>query len=216
MNAGQVGGLRAAMYITRRYQTNPPSKTDFLETAGIQIQRIIDQARNAIEPDADESVILSGLDEIRERMTRCGAHIRNPLDIKKAVDDAWALYRQLAAKGRIDNQKKLPLLFKVLNLCLTHAVYLEAIQEYMDQGGKSRGSYLVLDRNGEKPCVAMDDHWRFALTEEDVCANKKILEIRLDDKLRVHKQWVEVRPIPREEAWFEEVWREFREDRIIR
>jgi succinate dehydrogenase/fumarate reductase flavoprotein subunit len=216
LNAGQVGGLRAALYIANRYNGKPPSGKNFQSAAQIQIQQILDQAKNAIRPDADETVTFSALHELQERMTQFGAHIRNPTEIKVAVKDAWTLYRKLCKEGRVDDPKKLPQIFKVRDLCLTHAVYLEAIQEYIDQGGRSRGSYIVLDTEGEKPCAAMNDDWRFALTEKDDSANQKILEIWLDDHLKAQKKWVDVRPIPKEESWFEEVWKEFREDKIIR
>jgi hypothetical protein len=216
LNAGQVGGLRAAMYIAKRCKEGPPSKDHFLNTAHNQIMRIFEQATNAIKADADESILTSALGEVQERITRFGAHIRSPSDIKRAVDDAWALHHKLIEEGRVKNKKDLPQLFKILDLCLTHAVYLEAIQEYIDKGGKSRGSFLVLESVGEKPCKEMNDDWRFILAEEPTYTHKKILEIMLDDKMRVQKQWVDVRPIPQEERWFEEVWKEFREDKIIR
>ncbi len=46
--------------------------------------------------------------------------------------------------------------------------------------------------------------------------SRKILEICLDENMRVQKRWVDIRPIPSEESWFENVWSDFRNDRIIR
>ncbi|MFA6127171.1 MAG: FAD-binding protein [Bacteroidales bacterium] len=49
---------------------------------------------------------------------------------------------------------------------------------------------------------------------EDIKSSKdkyqNILEICLDENLTVLKNWVPVRPIPKEEMWFEQVWKEFR------
>ena len=111
---------------------------------------------------------------------------------------------------------ELPAAFRNLDLCLTHALYLEAIGEYLEKGGKSRGSYLVLDPDGEKACPKLDEEWRFSLNEEDSFVNKKILEIHLSKDLSVIKKWVDIRPIPQEETWFENVWDEFRKDNIIK
>jgi hypothetical protein len=42
-----------------------------------------------------------------------------------------------------------------------------------------------------------------------------ILEARLDGRGRVRKRWIGVRPLPAEDGWFETVWNDFIEDRII-
>ena len=84
-----------------------------------------------------------------------------------------------------------------------------------DKGGKSRGSYLVLDRNGEKPCPELGNRWRFSVNPPRAFVDRRILEIFLDDSGKVIKKWVNIRPIPKVEGWFESVWRDFREDRIV-
>ncbi len=42
-------------------------------------------------------------------------------------------------------------------------MYLEAIAEYLNKGGRSRGSYLVLDPEGERPCPALGPERAFSL-----------------------------------------------------
>jgi hypothetical protein len=117
---------------------------------------------------------------------------------------------------RVSSARSLPEAFKVLDLALTHAVYLEAIREYLDRGGKSRGSYLVPDESGRLPCPGLAERWRFSLDSPDDFVSGKILEIGLDDSGRVRKEWVDVRPMPSAESWFENVWNDFLKDRIIR
>ena len=147
-------------------------------------------------------------------MSACGAAVRDPEKVRRAVEEAWALYRQLKSGIKVRSVKDLPDAFKNLDLCLTHALYLEAISEYLSKGGKSRGSFLVLDRSGEKPCPQMDDKWRYSLNPRPSFVNQKVLEISLSGKGEVIKEWVDIRPIPREESWFETVWEAFREDRL--
>ena len=53
------------------------------------------------------------------------------------------------------------------------------------------------------------------LTEPDSFVNRKILEIYLDENLEPNKDWVNIRPIPKEDTWFENVWNEFMKDNII-
>ena len=149
-------------------------------------------------------------------MSACGAAVRDPVRVKHAAEEAWALLRRLESGTALSSARQLPAAFKNLDLCLTQALYLEAIKEYLDKGGKSRGSYLVLDRNGVKPCPELGDQWRFSLNPRRALVDRKILEIFLDDSGEVVKKWVNIRPIPNVEGWFESVWRDFREDRIVR
>jgi hypothetical protein len=117
---------------------------------------------------------------------------------------------------KVRSVRDLPAAFRNLDLCLTHALYLEAIHEYLNRGGKSRGSYLVLDKAGVKPGAEMGEEWRFALNPRPSFVDQKILEVSLGRGGQVVKEWVDIRPIPHEDGWFENVWEDFREGRIIR
>ncbi|RKY89378.1 oxidoreductase [candidate division KSB1 bacterium] len=217
LNSGQVGGFRAALFISKRYGGDPRDKHQFLNVAEEQIKRKFEFSRKIIDQSSADTVFLKATrNQIQERMSACGAHIRNYQDVKKAVADAWKLYSKLRNEMKIPSPKNLPTAFKNLDLCLTHALYLEAIAEYLEKGGKSRGSYLVMDPKGEKPCKEMSDDWKFSLNEADAFVNKKILEIYLDDNFNVQKQWVDVRPIPEQDTWFENVWNKYRKDEIIK
>lgn len=148
-------------------------------------------------------------------MTACRAHVRDPKKISEAVRKAWELYRRMRNEMRIPSSDELPDAFKNLDLCLTHALYLEAIEEYLKRGGQSRGSYLVLNPDGEKPCPKLGEEWRLLLNEEDAFVDRKILEVSLDEKGNVLKKWVKIRPIPQEDTWFENIWNRFMNDEII-
>lgn len=215
LNSGQVGSMRAAYFIARRYKTPPPSPTAFAARAGPQIRATIKQARKMIDkaaklPDPGGRA----RPEIQERMSACGAAIRDPDMVRRAVGEAWDLYARLKSVARVRSAKDLPAAFKDLDLCLTQALYLEAINEYLNKGGRSRGSYLVLDKDGEKPCPELEDEWRFSLNPRPSFVDQKILEVSLAENGRVVKKWVDIRPIPMDESWFETVWRAFREDRL--
>jgi len=111
---------------------------------------------------------------------------------------------------------ELPRALRLLDLALTHAVYLEAIREYLARGGRSRGSYLVPDPAGRLPCPGLDGRWAFSLSAPEDFVGRHILEIGLDASGKVIKDWVGVRPVPRAEGWFETVWNDHLRDRIVR
>jgi hypothetical protein len=217
LNSGQVGGLRAALFISRRYADSPRGEEAFLAAAGGQIETLLEWTERLTSSlSDDENFIRSTRAEIQERMSSFAAHIRDPEKIEIARKDAWALYDRMKLDMKIPAPDKLSLAFKNLDLCLTHAVYLEALAEYIRKGGKSRGSYLVLDKNGEKPCEKLGEEWRFSLSEEKDFVEGKVLEVGMEENQKILIQWADVRPIPKEEIWFEKVWNAFLRDEIIR
>ncbi|MDH5468148.1 MAG: FAD-binding protein, partial [Candidatus Aminicenantes bacterium] len=216
LNSGQVGSMRAALYISRKYAEAPADEKRFKDCVEEQVKRKLEQARQMISSQAGaESVMLKAREEIQERMSASGAHIRDPQKVKRAIQDAWAQYSSLKRKMKVSSAERLPDAFRNLDLCLTHALYLEAIGEYLEKGGRSRGSYLVLDPKGEKPCPQLGDEWTFSLNENDAFVDQKILEIYLDEGAKAKKQWVDIRSIPQEDTWFENVWNEYLKGKII-
>lgn len=217
LNSGQVGSLRAALFISKRYQGDPKNKNEFLRAAEPQIQAKLNLAKHLLKSDqADPDQLWQMRAEIQERMSACGAHIRSLEKVRTAIKAAWQLYAKMKKEMKIASPRELPAAFRNLDLCLTHVLYLEAISEYLEKGGKSRGSYLVMHTAGEKPCDQLGDEWKFSLNQPDDFVNQKILEIWLDENFDVKKQWVDIRPIPQEDSWFENVWNEFMKDNIVR
>jgi len=217
LNSGQVGSLRAALYIARRYMGDPPQDKEFLDLVRDQITNKLAFAENVIDPSLkNDNLLLESRNEIQERMTDYGAHIREPKKIAEAIAKAWQLYQRLQSDMRIPSCEELPEAFKNLDLGLTHALYLEAIGEYLDKKGQSRGSYLVKNPDGKIPCLEVGDDWKFLLNDQDTFVNKKILEVSLDSGGNVSKQWIDIRPIPQDNTWFENVWNRYMNDDIVK
>ena len=216
LNAGQVGSQRAALFITKQYAASPPDEDEFIDAVSDRIKTILDFIKKiTCSLSEDDTFLHSTRKDIQDRMSSFGAHIRDPKQIEDARNKAWSLYVRLQKEMKVSSLKKLPEAFKNLDLCLIHAVYLEAISEYFKKGGKSRGSFLVLDQKGQKPCENLGDEWRFSLNEEESFVEKKILEVRLDEKMEITKDWVEIRPIPQEESWFENIWKDYLADNFF-
>jgi succinate dehydrogenase/fumarate reductase flavoprotein subunit len=217
LNSGQVGSMRAAMFISRRYSSEPTSLNRFLSSARAQIREKFIFARTLIDAKvADGSDIPTQREKIQSRMSVCGANVRDLSKVKEAIVEGWQLYRKLQYAVKIATPQELPEAFKNLDLCLTHVLYLEAIGEYLEKGGRSRGSFLVLDPEGEKSCDQLGENWRFGLNRVDSFVNTKILEISLDANMTVRKHWVNIRLIPQAEVWFETVWNDYMNDKIIK
>jgi hypothetical protein len=149
-------------------------------------------------------------------MSAHAAHVRSSAGITTAVEDAWKLVRRMPSDLTISAAGDLLTAFRAADLALTHAVYLEAIREYIARGGQSRGSALVLNASGRLPCEALGDDWRFLGNEPGAPVDQRILEIAVGDDGGLRKEWVDIRPIPEENEWFETVWNDHLSDRIIR
>jgi succinate dehydrogenase/fumarate reductase flavoprotein subunit len=216
LNAGQVGSLRAALCIARRYDAPPLPPNEFLKITEEQIRASLDFAERVTRPAAGATVTPEeSIQALQERMSTHGAHIRNPDSIEQAADEARQHYENMQQNLSVPSGTALPQAFRALDLCLSHAFYLEAIREYLAQGGRSRGSALVLDPTGHSPCDELGDAWRFSFSPADAAANRKILELWLDEGGAMQKRWVDTRPIPDEDGWFEKIWKDYREGRII-
>jgi hypothetical protein len=99
----------------------------------------------------------------------------------------------------------------LLDLCLAHYIYLEAIRTYINEGGRSRGSYIVIgegDSNKESTAGI--------ITEPGICkydreVEKKIIEVCWrNGAIGINLE--EVREIPSQNLWFEKVWKDYIED----
>ncbi len=217
LNAGQVGGLRAAMYISKRYSSNPQGLKDFEQNCGRLIEEQVEQIRQMLSGSSQDSInCQSAQAEFQERMTSCGSILRDPERLFNEVPEAGWQYQNLLKNLRVTSASELPEAFVTLDSCFTHLVYLHAILYYMREGGQSRGSFLLLEKNGTEDLKILDSAWRYSLVGDDTPYGEDILELYCRDEKGILFDWIDPRPIPEENNWFETTWKEYREDRIVR
>ncbi len=210
LNAGQVGGFRAAEYIANRYSTWTVDDGAFGEALARGVADVDGYrarcARAASSWRAER-------EEFRARMSRAGAHVRRVESVEAAVDEAWAQWRRLEAQGcGYDDNAGLVEALRNRHLCFAHAVYLEAIRFALASGVGSRGSALVLNPAGFPVHDALGEEWRFA--PEDVAFRDRVLETTASPDGSAHSEWTPRRPLPHGEAWFETDWARFRRGEV--
>jgi len=211
----QVGGYRAAQFIAARYIEKPPKVDEFLKLVELSLEEKLALCRRLVENSDRSSRSAEEIkEEIQERMTTYGSHVRSINGVREALRGAYTLRTELNERLVIRERCDLAEAFKVRDMVNTHIAYLEAIRAYLENDGGSRGSYLVLDRNGISPSEKLGPEWRFRPGNEELY--KKICEVWFDEKMNIQARWEDVRPIPREEGWFENVWRDYREGNIIK
>jgi len=216
LNASQVGALRAALFIARRSCEAPPPVDDWLAACREQARAVFAFVRHALEAGATDGPPATDVRAgIQSRMTRAGAHIRSAPEVDTACREAWAACERAVDGAAAATVGELGDVFHNVEMAIAHAAYLQSIREYLACSGRSRGSFLVLDPEGEPACEALGDRWRFSLNPSGAFVDQHVLEITVDGGWRPHTVWTPVRPIPDTDTWFESVWRDWRDDKII-
>ena len=209
LNAGQVGSTRAAQYIAARCQGQPEGDDTFRSLAADALQQM------AVLADQ----VLTGTGNVREiwaeagrHMSGCGAAIRNQEEIQTALDRITAQLDTLADTVTAARESELQWVFRLRDTLISQRVYLSAMLDYVRQGGKSRGSALYTDPAGNKPFAQLPDAFTFVL--DDGTRGNLVQEVQLKDG-ECNFRWRAVRPIPEDDDFFENVWRQYRENKNI-
>ncbi|MBM3334670.1 FAD-binding protein [Candidatus Sumerlaeota bacterium] len=215
LNSGQVGGLRAAQAIVHRGPGKPP-RSQWLRLAEDAIRKRMGRTAQLLESSPIATLNAKDVcDEVRRRMTRSGGTLREIERVRAAVVEARQLYRRLRQEGmRLENEAQIPDAIRAEQMCLTHIAYLRAIEVYLDRGGGSRGSYMVIDRERGREAHPLLGS-QFCLIPENKSLRSEILEVRYlgDGEFDVYP--VPVRSIPQAQYWFENTWGEYRSGGIF-
>ena len=138
LNSGQVGSTRAAQYIAARYREQPLPRDEFLAEAKSQITAKIELGKSFLKKLGTTSNVAAIRRRIQERMTRAGAHIRSSEQAGAGAAAALSQLKHLAEETQIASPSELGLCFQNYDLLLCQYVYLSAIKDYIEKGGKSR------------------------------------------------------------------------------
>jgi succinate dehydrogenase/fumarate reductase flavoprotein subunit len=212
LNAGQVGGLRAATCIAARHAGQAGPEDRWFEQ--------FPELRERVEAELAEfeKELLCGpvehpggegrspgelLREVQSLNTASAAFLRSPAGVAEAL----MRLKEIEGAPISSGPGELPLLFRYRETLIMSRLLLEAIRYYLEQGGKSRGSYLVLD--------AINSDAFDAPVETDSAFSGKVISSRYDAvEGIIHTGERPVRPLPDSDLWFERVWRDFREGTI--
>jgi len=205
LNAGQVGGLRAAMFIANRRRQDAPDPETAAAAAEPQIAAILELAEAMQHGSARARRRPAEIrHEIQRRTSSAGAHLRRLDAARTAAEEAWRMCRELDSVAGAEGPAALPAAFRNRDLCLAHAVYLSAITEYLERGGQSRGSFLVLDASGQ-----------WTLNPPGAFVDGHILEVSVGRSLVPRVGWVDIRSLPVEDGWFETAWKAHRDGTVF-
>lgn len=206
LNAGQVGSLRAAQFIAAKRQGDPPTVQEFLEQCRAGLTATIKQSEAVV---GNSENVRQMWDATTKRMSRYGAAIRNREGICQTLGELTETLSSFDKRVKIQNIQDLGKVFRLRDMLICQYVYLAAMADYIENGGKSRGSALYTDDQGSLAYSGLPEIFRFTL--DDGSRSDLIQETWYRDGMCTFT-WRKVRPIPQNEDFFENVWRSYREN----
>ncbi|MBR7133714.1 MAG: FAD-binding protein [Clostridia bacterium] len=206
LNAGQVGSLRAAQYISQNGNTLVGDSV-FTEISNIAERKHIREIAGVTENIDNVSLLIKNA---QRKMSDCAAAIRNADSMKEALQ-ATRLAIETLNKVGVKDKSQVYMYYKLKDILYTQSAVLTAMIDYAETVGDTRGSSLCFDKNGMLR-KGLEEIFRF--TEEKGNTRSKIQETVITEN-GFKSFWRSVRPIPQNDDFFENVWRQYRENKNI-
>ncbi len=214
LNAGQVGGLRAATYIANVYNGAPLAPKQFLAIAAPQAEKELANIKRMLSGSAgaiDSSFLRR---DIQERMSRQAAFVRSVKGVAEALREARQQWAEVRSKGvAVKSRGEITTGIQNQHLCLTQLCFLETIGALIDRSGGSRGAYVILDDEGDL-WVETKRGRELQHRSENEELRKEILETQVTPDGEVRVCPVAVRPLPEDESWYETTWKQWQDGSI--
>lgn len=206
LNAGQVGSLRAAQYISQNGNTIIEEK-DFIKIATSAENSHKSVFETVGKKKANIKTLLL---TAQRRMSNQAAAIR---DSKKISDAISSTLNDINALSEIcvADRVNLLLFYKYKDVLYTQFAVLSALLDYNEEIGETRGSSLCYDQKGDL-VVGLEETFRFILSKQNT--GDRIQETAFVNN-KFECSWRKVRPIPQNDDFFENVWREYRKNKNI-
>ena len=248
LNSGQVGATRAAQYIASRRDDDPVDERTFAAAAAPVLDAALDLTARATARAAAGVPDNTGdlLRDVQRLMSEKAGPVRSARSVREALDQvhAWLTTYEDLVTADAGSRRAVDRTFLVRDILTSAYVYLSAMADYVAHGGRSRGSVLCTDDDGDLPLVGhgpdaareldLPDLYRFrldggALDDEvqetawvapggDVPATADgttwapVVPRDGDDPAGVPVfRWRPRRPLPQDDDFFENVWRDFRD-----
>lgn len=208
LNAGQVGALRAAQWISHL----PENSIDIDERMArctVQIEGLVELSAQC---GAAQGNVRPQLAQLQARMSEAASVIRSEQGIEAALNALQALRQDFAHQVRYNSCRELALLFRLRETVICQTLYLSAMRDYLRSGGRSRGSALYTDPFGQLPAPALPERFRFRPDTPEMRRQTQLAVYRPDACQTV---WRDCRPIPEDDLFFENVWRSYRAGKNI-
>lgn len=192
LNAGQAGGARCAQRISKARE-NDPDITD----VSMEMEEIEDLIASCMSVNSNLSSLR---DQEALEMSRIAAAIREKTEIPGFLSRTKDLLINFKERVKIKSREEIKDLFRFYDMLVTRLMVLTAMDEYAKNGGVNRGSGLYTQM-GVPEANSTIDPMRDKIQMVTLKGNDAFVDIR------------DVYPIPEDDDFFENVWRDFRENK---
>jgi len=207
LNSGQVGAVRAAEFIAAKYQLDTIDEKRFRAVADVHLE-LMEKALQ--QPNNHHWQIERS--EFQKRMSRAGAFIRCTATVEEALDEVYKQFNTLQQDGLADlSPLDLAETLRNRQLLTAQIYYLEAVLMQIDRIG-SRGGALVLADDGIPINDKLSGKWRI---KPEVKEYRDYIMYSCIGAMGFPEIGFErCRPIPEEDGWFENIWKDYRTGEI--
>jgi len=205
LNSGQVGGLRAASFIAGHYlKEDSFYEIETLKAMAAQALEDFQKELTPVTETASQKPVTDLLNRLQKMNAKTAKFIRSRRELEKSLEELNTL-----AKEKANPAENLPAFFLFKETLLLSRLLYDGILSYINDDGKSRGSYLIVDSLEDiKTCLSG--------VEIDVKHKDKIINtVYIPEEDKVVSSQRQVRPIPDSNTWFEKIWREYREGTVF-
>lgn len=211
LNSGQVGGERAARYITARYAGEAPVITSWLTDATSQIEKELRHMERLLDKRGEDVDVLRT--RLQQAMDAAAGIMRRLPDVHNAWRAVSRTYSSLCDAEQVCQPAQLPRAYQNEHLALTAAAVLSTIEDLIVRDGGSRGAYMIIDRSGDR-LVETRSGTSLPHRSENIAMRDEIVEVRWDGG-KIRPQVTPVRPLPADDSWYETTWQDWRTGEIF-
>lgn len=218
LNAGQVGGLRAAQKIGHVYNENLEFNTsDYLFIIEYQLYEFLNNIHYVMFQTnklKSQSLSLNTiLEQIQKRMDKYAGIVRNNKDLEEEIEVIVNQIRDVNKAINLDSNVDIILYLRIKDCLLTQLMFFNSINDYHKKFGPSRGSYLIIRENlnhkyNEHHASLPNNLRKLKFIKSDLNFTKQIQTIRFNNG-NFDIEWQNVREIPNLVGWFENIWKKF-------
>ena len=216
LNSGQVGGLRVAQRITNSKYREQVIGSDLIKNQlKPEIIKIKKDFKNLLENSPNNNNLTPSvfLNQIQNRMSNYATIIRPLKSLESEIENIQKQLNNIINLIALENQREIIDFYRTKDALLTQLLFLKAILNYHLSNGRSRGSYLILREKLQESLSEMYilppkylKEYKFIHNKVDL--SKKIQTLQWKDG-KVLINWEDIREVPTEFGWFENVWKEF-------
>lgn len=207
LNAGQVGSLRAAQYVAQH--PNEPVSAEAFAAVAARAERAHVALMDKLCKGSFNVPELTAL--AKRRMSDDASAIRVRESMQRAQQQVTDDRRRLEEIASLAEPREIVSYYKLRDCLTTQAALLCALIDYIDTVGLTRGSALYYDADGSLR-EGLEESFR--LRTGDAAFADRVQEVALLGDTFV-STWRDVRPIPENNDFFENVWRQYRINRNV-